>query len=136
MDMTFYREDGSCETFSQDNLIVDDGFDFISDVIGNATQPGFMSHVAIGTGTTGEVGGDSALETELLRKTATYNHVGGTKVFTLEATFLAGEGTGAITEAGMLNNAVGGLLLDRLTFPVKNKGALDELTVRFTFTLS
>lgn len=118
------------------NLITDAGFDFISDVIGNGTQPGEMSHIAIGTGVTAAAVTDTALETELTRLAATYSHTVGTKVFILQALFGQGVGTGAITEAGLLNAAAAGTLLDRTVFAVINKGANDELTEKFEFTMS
>jgi len=136
MDFTMRHKDGSVSVFAKDNLIVDVGFDFITDVMGNPTQPSEMSHIEVGTGTTAADAADTALETALLRKAATYFHTASTKVFTMTATFLAGEATGALTEAGVFNNAVGGIMLDRVVFPVKNKAAPDELTVKFTFTLS
>lgn len=130
------RADGSEEYWKHDNIITDDGFDFISDVIAHPTQPANMDNIAVGTGVTAADAADSALETEIERNAATYDHIAGTKVFTLEATFSPGEATGAITEAGVLNAGAGGILLDRIVFPLKNKGAGDTITIRFTFTLS
>jgi hypothetical protein len=49
---------------------------------------------------------------------------------------LAGDSTGALTEAGVFNAATGGIMLDRVVFPVVNKGADDSLTAVFTFTMS
>lgn len=120
----------------KDNLIVDAGFDFISDVIGLASQPSEMSHMAIGTGVTLPAAGDTTLETELDRNTATYAHTGGTKVFTFDASWAAGDGTGAITEAGLFNAASLGTMLNRVTFSVINKAADDTLDATFTFTMS
>ena len=95
-----------------------------------------MSYIAVGTGTTVAATGNTALVTEVLRKAATFSHTTGTKVFQFEATFNAGEATGAITEAGVLNAATAGTMLDRVVFAVINKGADDTLTQRFTFTMS
>ena len=68
---------------------------------------------------------NTALVTELARKAATFSHTAGTKVFQFEATFNAGEATGAITEAGVFNAASAGTMLDRVVFAVINKGADD-----------
>ena len=125
------------QSWVKNNLIVDVGFDFISDAIGaSAGRPAVMSHIAVGTGVTAAAVGDTALQTEVARKAATYAHVGGTKVFTFEATFDPGEATGAITESGILNAASTGIMLDRVVFSVINKGALDTLLQKFTFTMS
>ena len=131
------REDGSVETFTKDNIVVDVGFDFIADAIGNAAaRPACMGYIGVGTGTVAPVSGNIQLGTELLRKAATYAHTVGTKVFTFTAVFNPGEATGAITEAGVLNAANNGIMLDRVTFPVVNKGANDTFTAVFTFTMS
>ena len=45
-------------------------------------------------------------------------------------------GTGAITEAGILNAASAGTLLCRTVFSVINKGASDSMTVTWTITIS
>lgn len=128
---------GEVEVREKDNLIVDVGFDFIADAIGkSASRPNVMSHIAVGTGAVAPAAGDTALGTELNRQAATYAHTGGTKVFKFTATFAAGVATGALTEAGVLNAAAAGTLLDRVTFAVINKGADDSLTAEFTFTMS
>ncbi len=137
MSATLIKADGSTETLHKDNIIVNVGFDFIANAIGaSAARPAVMSHIAIGSGTTAASVGQTALVTELTRGAATYAHTTGTKTFTFTANFAAGVGTGAITEAGVLNAASGGILLDRVVFAVINKAALDTLQVTFTFTMS
>lgn len=132
------KADGTKEVTHKDNLIVNAGFDFICDALGlaGAGRPSVLSHIAVGTGTTAVAGAQNALITELTRLAATYAHTAGTKVFTMTATFNPGVGTGAITEAGVLNAAAAGIMLDRVVFPVVNKGVDDTLTAVFTFTLS
>ena len=119
-----------------ENTIVDDGFDFICDVIGNTTQPNDMAWTGIGTGTTGVTTADAALETEVTRVANVYAHSAGTKVFTMTADYGAGVGTGAITESGLLNAAAAGIILNRVVFSVINVGASDTLQVVWTITLS
>lgn len=132
-----YRKDGLIEVHRKNNLIVNGGKDFIADAIGKSvSRPGVMSHIAVGTGTTAPGGSQTALVTELFRQSADYAHTAGTSTFTFETTFAAGDATGAITEAGILNSNSGGTMLNRVTFSVINKGADDTLTQRFTFTLS
>jgi hypothetical protein len=137
MTLIISRANGDTETIYRDNLIVNVGFDFIADAIGkSASRPAVMGYIALGTGTTAAAATQSALVTELDRNAATYAHTVGTKAFTFTADFPAGDGTGAITEAGVFNAATAGIMLDRVVFPVVNKGADDSLTAVFTFTMS
>ena len=55
---------------------------------------------------------------------------------TYVGTFPAGTGTGAVTEAGILNASSGGTLLCRTEFNVVNKGASDAMTITWTVTVS
>lgn len=131
------KADGTVETRYKDNIIVNVGFDFISDAIGkSAARPAVMSHIAIGTGSAAADVVQTALITEIARIAAAYSHTAGTKVLTFAATFPAGTGTGPITEAGVLNAASAGIMLDRVVFAVINKGSLDTLQVTFTFTMA
>lgn len=131
------KPDGTQEITHKDNIIVNVGFDFIADAVGkSASRPNVMSHIAVGTGTTAAAATQTALVTELNRQAATYAHTAGTKTFTFTANFAAGVATGAITEAGVFNAASAGTMLDRVVFPVINKGADDTLQSIFTFTMS
>ena len=137
MTLIVRRASGDIETVHKDNIIVNVGFDFIADAIGkSASRPSVMGFIALGTGTTAAAASQSALVSELDRNAATYAHTTGTKAFSFTADFPAGDGTGAITEAGVFNAASGGIMLDRVVFPVVNKGADDSLTAVFTFTIS
>jgi hypothetical protein len=118
------------------NLITNAGFDAVCAVLGNPTQPNNFDYIAIGTGTTGALVTDTALEKENARGLGTYAHTGGTKVFTVTQTFSAGTGTGSITESGVLNADGAGTLLCRQVFSSISKGAADSLQVQWQFTLS
>ena len=128
--------DGKVETRRKDNLILNGGFDFICAAIAGSSRPPIMGFTAVGTGTTSVVENQSKLISEISRKAASYAHTAGTKVFTLTTNFAAGEATGAITEAGICNAAIGGTFLDRVTFDVINKAADDTMQTTFQFTLS
>ena len=131
------RASGEVEVVHKENIIVNGGFDFVADAIGNASsRPGVMGWIALGTGTTAAAATQTALITEIKRNAATYAHTTGTKVFTFTASYPAGDATGAITEAGVFNAASAGSMFDRVVFPVVNKGADDSLTAVFTFTMS
>lgn len=130
------KADGSVEVRQKNNMIVNVGFDFIADAIGKAEgRPNVMNTIAVGTGTTAVAATQSQLVSQLAQKAATYAHTTQTKVFTFVTTFNPGEATGAITEAGVFNGDKG-IMLDRVTFSVINKGNDDTLKVTFTFTLS
>lgn len=121
-----------------DNLVVTVGRAHIADQLA-AQLEAAMSHMAIGSGTTPQVVADTALETELSRKVFTSKTQGAAadanKVIYV-ADWAAGEGTGAITEAGIFNNAAAGTMLTRTTFAVKNKDVGDSLSIQWTLTIT
>ncbi len=120
------------------NLVVTTGQYHIADQMSDQGQAA-MSHKAIGTGTTAVVAGDTALETELDRNALTSKTQGSgadANKVTYIAAWPAGDGTGAITEAGLFNSASAGDMLCRSVFPVKNKGAGDALTLSWVLTIA
>ena len=116
------------------NLVVDTGLDYIASRMKDATATA-MSHMAIGTGSTAAAAGNTALGSEAARQALTSTTVTSNAVAYV-ASFAAGTGTGAITEAGILNAASGGTLLCRTVFSVVNKGASDSMTITWTITIS
>lgn len=132
-----HKENGEILVYAKDNIIVSAGFDFIANAIGlSASRPAVMGYIAVGTGTTAAATSQTALVTETVRQAATYSHTAGTQVFSFATTFAPGVATAAITEAGVLNAATAGTMLDRVVFGVINKGANDTLTQTFNFTMS
>ena len=122
------------ETREATNLVVSAGLDFIASRMKDATATA-MSHMAIGTGSTAAASGNTTLGTESARQALTSTPVNNNAV-SYVASFAAGTGTGAITEAGILNNSTGGTLLCRTVFSVVNKGASDSMTITWTITIS
>ena len=116
------------------NLVVTAGLGYIASRMKEATATA-MSHMAIGTDNTAAAAGDTALGTEAARQALTSTTVSSNTVEYV-ASFAAGTGTGAITEAGILNGASGGTLLCRTVFSVVNKGASDSMTITWTITIS
>ncbi len=121
------------------NTVVLSGKEFVaSRMLG--TTASVMSGMAIGTGSTAvDSANDTTLGTEDDRQTLTSSAIDATDdnkvVYT--ATFGAGDGSGAITEAGIFNNDTsGGTMLCRTVFPVVNKGANDSMTITWTITVS
>lgn len=116
------------------NLVVTAGKQHIADQLSSSPGGAAMSHMAIGTGTTAANAADTTLETELDRNALTSRTDSGA-VVTYVGDWAAGDGTGAITEAGILNAASSGTLLARSVFSVINKGASDTLQVTWTVTI-
>lgn len=116
------------------NLVVTDGKEFVASRMKDTTKAA-MSHMAIGTGSTAAAAGNSALGSEANRQSLTSTTVSGA-VVTYVATFGAGSGTGAITEAGLFNASSSGDMLCRTVFAVVNKGASDSMTITWSVTVS
>lgn len=116
------------------NVVVTDGKGYVASRMKDATATA-MSHMAIGTDSTAAAASDSALGSEAGRVSLTSTTVTNNEVEYV-ATFGAGTGTGAITEAGILNAASSGTLLCRTVFSVVNKGAADSMTITWTVTVS
>ena len=117
-----------------DNLVVTDGKGYVASRMKDASATA-MSHMAIGSGSTAAAAGNSALGSELGRVALTSTAVSAA-VVTYTATYAAGTGTGAVTEAGILNASSSGTLLCRTVFSVVNKGASDSMTITWTVTVS
>ncbi|MAO23321.1 MAG: hypothetical protein CMJ25_21420 [Phycisphaerae bacterium] len=117
-----------------DNLVVTTGKGYVASRMKDATTTA-MSHMAIGTGSTAAAVGDTALGGESARVALTSTAVSGADV-TYVATFGAGTGTAAITEAAVLNASSAGTMLCRTVFAVVNKGQSDSMVVTWTVTAS
>ena len=80
-------------------------------------------------------------QTDLVTESARVALTGGqgapsTNTIVYTATFAAGTGTGALTEAGVLNASSSGTMLCRTVFSAVNKGADDSVTITWTITIS
>ena len=118
------------------NLVVDTGLNFIVNRMKDAAAT-VMSHMSLGTGTTAADHTDTTLGAEISgsRVALTSTTVAANQI-TYVASFAAGVGTGAVTEAGIFNNSTGGTMLCRTVFPVVNKQAGDSMTVTWTVTVN
>jgi hypothetical protein len=116
------------------NLVVTTGKNFIASRMKDTTDDA-MSHMAIGSGTTAANVADTALESSLGRVSLTSTTVTNNNVAYV-ATFPAGTGTGAVTEAGLFNDGSAGDMLCRTVFSVINKGAADTLGITWTVTVN
>jgi len=122
--------------FNVPNLVVTAGKNHIAAKIAATTNsPAAMTHMAIGTGTSTPGASDTALGTQTGRVSLSGSVV-STNTITYTATFPAGTGDGAITEAGIFNASSGGTMLCRTTFPVVNKASGDTIAITWVVTVS
>lgn len=115
------------------NLVVTAGKNWVADRMNNVNT--VMTHMAVGTGSTAAAAGDTALGTQLDRNTLSSTTVTANAI-EYACTWAAGDGTGALTEAGIFDAASGGDMLARTVFSVVNKGASDSMTITWTITVS
>lgn len=134
LSIRLYRADGSLKDSRDiDNLVVTTGKQFIAGrMTGTANV---MSYMAVGSGTSAAVISDTALGSELGRA-AISSGTTTLAVTTYVATFPAGTGTGAVTEAGIFNAASAGTMLCRTVFAVVNKDASDTMSITWLITIS
>ena len=132
-------ENGNVKQQDEHNLVVSTGLAYIASRMKDATATA-MSHMAVGAGAAAAAAANAALGSELGRVALTSTTIVTTSVTNdavqYVATFPAGTGTGAITEAGIFNNVTAGTMLCRTVFAVINKGALDTLTITWKVTVA
>jgi hypothetical protein len=102
-------------------------------MVGNTTA--IMSHMAVGTSNTAATTSQTELGTEIGR-VALDSTSRSTNTITYVATFPAGTGTGALTEAGILNASSSGNLLCRTVFGVVTKAAGDTVVITWNVTVA
>jgi hypothetical protein len=117
------------------NLVVSSGLEFICSRMAG-TSAGVMSHMALGSGTTAAAAGQTDLVSILGSREALDSSTASSNTITYVSSFEAGEGTGAVTEAGIFNASSSGTMLCRTVFAVVNKQADDTMSVTWTITLT
>lgn len=122
---------GETSEYREYNAVTTRGREGIADQVLAAPTLGKPTHMAIGTGT----GGTTTLASELDRNALTTKTRSGA-VVTMVGDWAAGDGTGALTEAGVLTASSAGDLWLYTTFAVINKGASDALTITWTLTIA
>lgn len=93
-----------------------------------------FAYIAIGTNATAAAIGDTALGTEIARSPVQVPTNPTAAQYQVVYTFPAGTGTGAITEAGLLDAASVGTLLAHQVFAVINKAGTDTLQITWTIS--
>jgi hypothetical protein len=137
-------EFGNVKQQEEENLVVTLGRAYIASRMKDTTLAA-TSYMAIGTGAVTEAAGNTALGAESARVTLTSLTITTTNVtndaIQHVATFGAGVGTAAITEAALFAGAAtgtsgSGTLVARTVFNVINKGSLDTLTITWKITIA
>ena len=117
------------------NLVVTAGRDLVASRLAGGGSN--VTHMAVGSSSTPAAAAQTTLLSQIDRNGLTVS--GGTAVNnTVEyvSTWSAGDGTGALTEAGLFTSATGGTMLARTVFSVVNKGVNDSITITWTITIS
>lgn len=123
------------ETRKMKNLIVDTGDYGIADQLLASPTIGKPTHFGVGTGSTAAAAAQTALVSETGTRVAFSTKTRSGRVVTMVGTFAAGNGTGALTEAGVFNASTSGSMYSRVVFSVINKGASDSLELTWTYTI-
>ncbi len=113
------------------NTVTTAGKNMIADRLLASPSLGVPTHMAIGTGT----GGTTTLNTELDRNALT-SKTRSSAVVTMVGDWAAGDGTGAITEAGVFDASSSGNMHLYTSFSVVNKAAADTLSISWALTIS
>lgn len=122
------------------NLVVTVGKNYLATWLAADPQSAsFMKFIGLGTGTSGPFSSDTTLGTEF--SGGGYSRSSGTlsnasNVWTNTASFAPGNGTGAVTEAGLFSASTSGTMFARQVFSVYNKAAGDTLTVVWNVTFA
>ena len=136
LDITVLDSSGNVkEKRKEKNLVVSAGLAFIASRMKD-TSATAMSHMAVGSGSTVAAAGDTDLGSILGSREVLDSTTVAAGVATYVSSFEAGDGTGAVTEAGIFNASTAGTMLCRTVFATVNKGADDTMTITWTITLS
>jgi hypothetical protein len=135
LEVILLDENGNQKDYRKvNNLVVAVGKDTIaSRMVGNTTA--IMSHMAVGTSNTAATTSQTTLGTEVGRVVLD-STTRSSNTITYVATFGAGTGTGALTEAGILNASSSGNLLCRTVFGVVTKAAADTVVITWNVTVA
>ena len=117
------------------NLVGSTGLEYICSRMAG-TSASVMSHMAVGSGTTAASAGQTDLVSILGSREALDSTSASSNTITYVSSFEAGEGTGAVTEAGIFNASSSGTMLCRTVFAVVNKDADDTMSITWSITLT
>jgi hypothetical protein len=137
--VTLYGAPGEVKAYREgDNVVTTVGKEFVASFLKSAAAAASTftcRYMAVGTDSTAEAVGNTALGTELARVSGAVSYTSG-GIFNVVATFPSGTGTGAIVEYGLFSSSTGGTLFSRDVEAAINKGANDSLVVAYELTIS
>lgn len=123
--------DGKVKEVRTANTVTTSGKNGAADQILASPSLNKPTHMAIGTGSPAA----NALGTELDRNALT-SKTRSNAVVTMVGDWAAGDGTGALTEAGVFDAAATGNMWMSVSFAVVNKLAGDTLSITWTLTFA
>ena len=127
---------GLVELHSHDNLLVTGGASWIAAKLAGSTLLE-MDTVALGTGSTAPVSGDTALEDEVMRDTDVYGPTQGrapdTNTLIIAGAIPADTWAGEINEAGIF---AGPVMTNRVVFPAVTKAIDQAVYIAWTLTVN
>lgn len=125
------------QVYESDNLVVIAGMNWIAQRMAGSTSPApnDMDYMALGQNTQATQLEDIALKEEIARAQMSATPQVTSNRITYISTFVEGVGTGAITEAGIFDAAIDGVMLSRSVFPVVNKQVDDYMTILWVISV-
>jgi hypothetical protein len=134
-----FDANGNLKQTVVENLVVSTGRAYIASRMKDATAA-VVSHMAVGTGAVAAAAANTTLGTEAARVAVSATTIVTTTVandsISYSATFPAGTGTAALTEAGLFNAASVGTLVARTVFGVVTKTVDDSLVITWKIIIA
>jgi len=124
------------ETIEIPNMIVDAGKNHILLRLLSGTTETPMSHMGVGIGDSRVLANDTALTTPIGTRVNLLTPTVNGNTISYVGTFLAGNATGSISEAGIFNALTGGKMLCKTVFPTITKIASQSIIISWVITLS
>ncbi len=139
-----YADGGECDLgLVSMRVVTDVGVGYIVDAFQNLVELENMKYHALGTGSTGEAAGDTALVTELtteytgnVRATGTTTETSANIYSTVATNTLDGSPSGALREHGIFSANAAGVLLDRTVFSAITLVSGDGLQSTYNLTMA
>lgn len=131
MKLVLRGPDGSVKETRVANTVTTAGKNGAADQLLASPSLGKPTHMAVGTGTPGA----TALGAETDRNALT-SKTRSNAVVTMVGDWAAGDGTGALTEAGVFDAASAGNMWLSASFATVNKAAGDTLQITWTLTFA
>ena len=133
LSLVLYGPDGQVKDRREvHNTVTTAGDKIVADAMSDQGETP-LSHMAVGTGSPGATALGSELDRNALTSTTQGSGADDNDVVYV-GDWAAGDGTGAITEAGIFNAAAAGVMLCSASFSAVNKAAADTLQIVWTLT--